>query len=216
VQVLSRVFRRTFLRALQQAATKGPLHFRGTCQSLAAPPTWRRFIAGLRQTEWVVYAKPPLAGPQPVLRYLARYTHRVAITNRRLLACADGHVTFRWQDYKRSNRPCTMTLGAVEFLRRFLLHILPRGFRRVRYYGLFDNGVRKGKLPLCRWLLGHALWRPADVSSTLGTARPASGPPLSSDVCPVCHHGRMQVQEAWRPIRVAWGASDLEVVCDTS
>ena len=125
VKVLSRCFRRTFLAALSHAVAQGVVGFHGKCQSLAAPPAWRQFVATLRHTEWVVYAKRPLAGPQHVLHYLARYTHRVAITNRRLLACEDGTVTFRWKDYQRGNRQRTLTLDAVEFLRRFLLHVLP-------------------------------------------------------------------------------------------
>jgi hypothetical protein len=133
VRVLSRLFRRTFLTALRQAAAQERLSMQGPCQRWQAPAVWRQFLMSLQQTEWVVYAKPPLAGPQLVLRYLARYTHRVAITNRRLLACDDGQVTFRWKDYQRGNRHRLMTLDAVEFMRRFLLHVLPRGFQRMRH-----------------------------------------------------------------------------------
>jgi hypothetical protein len=138
VRVLSRLFRRTFLTALDQAAARGALSWQGTCQALASPPAWRQFTAALQQTEWVVYAKPPLAGPQHVLRYLARYTHRVAITNRRLLALEQGRVTFRWKDYQHGNRQRLMTLDAVEFLRRVLLHVLPRGFMQfLRLCGVY-------------------------------------------------------------------------------
>jgi hypothetical protein len=170
----------------------------------------------MQQTEWVVYAKPPLAGPQQVLRDLARYTHRVAITNRRLLACANGQVTFRWKDSQRGNRQRTMTLDAVEFLRRFLLHVLPRGFKRMRHYGFFANGVRTVKLPLCRRVLGQAPLRPADVSPPIASTTSASRPLLSSDVCPACHVGRMQVQETWFPQRTALNVLRPIPVCDTS
>jgi len=115
VRVLSRLFRRTFLSALRQAAVQERLSLQGQCQRWQSPLAWRHFLTTLQQTEWVVYAKPPLPGPQRVLRYLARYTHRVAITNRRLLACTDGQVTFRWKDYQRGNHQRLMTLDAVEF-----------------------------------------------------------------------------------------------------
>jgi hypothetical protein len=121
MRVLSRLFRRLCLTALRQAASQERLSLQGQCQRWRSPAAWHQFLMTLQQTEWVVYAKPPLAGPQQVLRSLARSTHRVAITNRRLLACANGQVTFRWKDYHRGNRPRTMTLDAVEFLRRFLL-----------------------------------------------------------------------------------------------
>lgn len=170
----------------------------------------------MHHTEWVVYAKPPLAGPHQVLRYLARYTHRVAITNRRLLACADGQVTFRWKDSQRGNRQRTMTLDAVEFLRRFLLHVLPRGFTRIRYYGFFANGVRKVKLPLCRQVLGQASLPPHEVSPHVDLPATASKPQPLSEVCPACHVGRMQVQETWFPQRTALDVSRPMLVFDTS
>jgi hypothetical protein len=164
----------------------------------------------------VVYAKPPLSGPQRVLRYLARYTHRVAITNRRLLACDDGQVTFRWKDYQRGNRQRLMTLDAVEFLRRFLLHVLPRGFQRMRHYGFFANGQRKGKLPRCRDLLGQALLALAATSPAMDASATASTPHPRSDACPVCRVGRMKVQETWFAQRTARDGSGPVLVCDTS
>jgi len=216
VRVLSRFFRRTFLTALRQAATQGTLSLQGACQALAVPQAWRQWLAMLSQTEWVVYAKPPLAGPQPVLHYLARYTHRVAITNGRLLACTDGHVTFRWKDYQRGNRQRTMTLEAVEFIRRFLLHVLPRGLQRIRHYGFFANGVRKIKLPLCRQVLGQTMVPPQEARPLVDSTAMASRPPSPSDVCPICHIGRMQVQETWFPQRIARDISCPILVCDTS
>lgn len=133
VRVLSRFFRRPFLTALSQAAARGARSWHGACQSVASPPAWRRCGATVRQTEWVVYATPPLAGPQQVLRSLARSTHRIALTNGRLLACEKGQVTFRWNDSQRGNRQRTMRVDAVELLRRFLLPVLPRGFKRMRH-----------------------------------------------------------------------------------
>jgi hypothetical protein len=214
VRVLSRFFRRAFLTALSQAAARGALRWQGTCQALASPLAWRQFMAAMRQMEWVVYAKPPLAGPQHVLRYLARYTHRVAMTNRRLLACDGGKVTFRWKDYQRGNRQRTMTLDAVEFLRRFLLHVLPRGFKRIRHYGFFANGVRTGKLPLCRRVLGAVPVCPPDHGATPEPA--VSSPPPRPEVCPACHVGRMQVRETWLPQRLALEGAHPLLGWDTS
>jgi hypothetical protein len=180
------------------------------------PQAWCQWLATLSQTEWVVYAKPPLAGPQPVLHYLARYTHRVAITNGRLLACTDGHVTFRWKDSQRGNRQRTMRLNAVAFIRRFLLHVLPRGLQRIRHYGFFANGVCKVKLPRCRQLLGQTVLPPQEPSPHVDSTAPASRPPSPSDVCPACHLGRMQVQETWFPQRTAQDVSRPILLCDTS
>jgi len=216
VRVLSRLFRRTFLTALRQAHTQEQLTMQGQCQRWASPAAWHQFLTTMQQMEWVVYAKPPLAGPQQVLRYLARYTHRVAITNRRLLACTEGTVMFRWKDYQHGNRSRTMTLDAVEFLRRFLLHVLPRGFKRLRHYGLFANGVRKSKLPLCRQLLRppllplQAASPPVDSTTTAFTPSPPAGR------CPACHIGWMQVQEVWFPQRTAQDVSCPPLVWDTS
>jgi hypothetical protein len=210
------LFRRTFLTALRQAAAQERLTMQGQCQRWHSPSAWRQFLTTLQRMEWVVYAKPPLAGPQPVLRYLARYTHRVAITNRRLLACADGQVTFRWKDYQRGNRQRTMTLDAVEFLRRFLLHVLPRGFKRMRHYGLFANGVRKGKLSLCRQLLGQAALSLSEANPPVDSTATASKPQPPSDVCPACQVGRMQVQETWFPQRTARDVARPLLLCDTS
>lgn len=216
VKVLSRCFRRTFLAALSHAAAHGVVGFHGKCQALASPTAWRQFVAALRQTEWVVYAKRPLAGPQQILQYLARYTHRVAISNRRLLACEDGTVTFRWKDYQRGNRQRTLRLDAVEFLRRFLLHVLPRGFQRLRHYGFLANGIRQVKLPLCRRLLGQAALPACDGSPARASASLASPPLRSSDACPACHFGRMHVQETWFPQAMAREISRPLLVFDTS
>ena len=154
VRVLSRRFRRRFLEALEQAFQKGRLKFFGDLEPLRDPAAFARYLARLGETEWVIYAKPPFGGPQQVLEYLGRYTHRVAIANSRLLSLEDGQVRFRWKDYRHAQRPKTMTLTEEEFVRRFLLHTLPPGFHRIRHYGLLANLHRAEALPQCRRLLG--------------------------------------------------------------
>jgi hypothetical protein len=154
VRVLSRLFRRRFLDALGAAHRNGKLRFFGECAALAEATAFARWMAPLRQCEWVVYAKRPFAGPEAVLAYLSRYTHRVAISNRRLVAMDERGVTFRWKDYRaKVQMHKTMTLGANEFMRRFLLHVLPSGFHRIRHYGLFANAGRKANLAKARALL---------------------------------------------------------------
>jgi hypothetical protein len=216
VRVLSRLFRRTLLTALRQAAAQDALSMQGQCQRWSTPAAWRQFLMSLQQMEWVVYANPPLAGPHQVLQYLARYTHRVAITNRRLIALQDGQGTFRWKDDQRGNRQRTMTLDAVEFLRRFLLHVLSRGFKRLRHYGLCAHGVRAVTLPLCRRVLGQASLPPLAINAASDAATPVSPRPLRADVCPACHIGQMQVQDAWFPQRPALDSSRRMLIFDTS
>ena len=152
VKVLSALFRRLFLEALQQAHSAGKLKFFGERKDLADPLRFATFLAPLRKGKWVVYAKPPFGGPQKVLEYLGRYTHRVAISNHRLLAMQDGQVSFAWKDY-RDGQKKQMTVPADEFIRRFLQHSLPQGFQRIRYYGLLANCRRAANLALCRSLL---------------------------------------------------------------
>ncbi|MBM3136170.1 MAG: IS91 family transposase [Chloroflexi bacterium] len=154
VRVLSRRFRRLFLEGLEKAFRKGRLKLFGELEPLREPAAFARYLAPLADQEWVVYAKPPFGGPQQVLEYLGRYTHRVAIANSRLLSLEDGQVRFRWKDYRHAQRPKTMTLTEEEFIRRFLLHTLPPGFQRIRHYGLLANLHRAQALPLCRRLLG--------------------------------------------------------------
>ena len=152
VRVLSARFRRLFLEALEQAYAAGQLQFFGDLAGLSDPATFARYLAPLRNSKWVVYAKAPLGGPQQVLEYLGRYTHRVAISNRRLLALGDGQVSFEWKDY-RDGQLKHMSVSADEFIRRFLLHALPPGFQRIRYYGFLANCLRAARLGLCRRLL---------------------------------------------------------------
>ncbi len=154
VRVLSRLFRHLFLQTLQKAFDSGKLQFFGTLESLREGAAFRELVARAKSSEWVVYAKRPFAGPQQVLDYVGRYTHRVAISNNRIEDIDNGQVRFQWKDYRNGNRVKTMTLSADEFIRRFLLHVLPNGFQRIRYYGFLGNRHRQEKLEHCRRLLG--------------------------------------------------------------
>jgi Putative transposase/Transposase zinc-binding domain len=174
VRVLSRLFRRRFLEELQNAHRAGQLKFFGEHIDLADVDAFADWLSPLRQCKWVVYAKRPFAGPEAVLAYLSRYTHRVAISNRRLLACDDRGVTFRWKDYRAqgSTRRKTMTLMTDEFMRRFLLHVLPSGFHRIRHYGLLANANRKTQIPTVRELLHQPAPPPTtDAASADGATR---------------------------------------------
>jgi hypothetical protein len=153
VHVLSRVFRGKFVAGLKRRFQQHQLTFTGTLQPLANQKAFRSFLRPLFRENWVVYAKPPFGGPHHVLGYLARYTHRVAITNHRLVAFDGDQVTFRWKDYAHGNKQRMMTLDSQKFLRRFLLHVLPRGFVRIRFFGFLANRRRTTLLPLCQRLL---------------------------------------------------------------
>jgi Putative transposase/Transposase zinc-binding domain len=168
LKVLSRVFRGKFVAALKQAFQNGRLSLHGDLALLAQPKTFAAWLRPLFRKDWVVYAKPPFGGPQYVLQYLGRYTHRVAISNHRLVSFTDGKVTFRWRDSAHNNEQKFMTLPLDEFLRRFLLHVLPKGFVRIRNFGFLANRRRATLLPLCFQLLGAAQEPQAkqDVSST--------------------------------------------------
>ena len=156
VRVLSRMFRGLFLHYLEKAFVAGDLRFFSAHRPLQEPAAFRRYLTPIHRTEWVVYAKRPFAGPRQVLDYVGRYTHRVAISNNRLLSMDDRKVRFRWKDYRDNNRQKTMTLDGGEFIRRFLIHVLPDGFHRIRYFGFLGNCQRARKLVLCRELLGMA------------------------------------------------------------
>ncbi len=192
VRVLSRLFRRLFLEALQQAFDRGQLQFFGALEGLCQAAAFTAYLKPLRQKDWVVYAKEPFGGPAQVLAYLGRYTHRVALSNERLLAVDHGHVTFQWKDYRPAGPPQsrTMTLSAGEFIRRFLLHVLPAGFQRIRHFGIFANRHRKQGLALCRQLLRHpvtALLPTAAQCAALSTTLPQPAP----SACPRCGRGTM-------------------------
>jgi hypothetical protein len=190
VRVLSRLFRRLVLEQLAQAHEAGRLHFFGDHATLAERRAFAAYLAPLRTIEWVVYAKRPFAGPAAVLAYPSRYTHRVAIANSRLIACDDTGVTFRWKDYRAKGRERmkVMTLASDEFIRRFLIHVLPSRFHRIRHYGLFANGGRAENIARARELLG--------VSPTQNEPNDADAdePPTSLLPCPCCG-GRMIIIE---------------------
>ena len=192
VRVLSRMFRGLFLHYLEKAFAGGELNFFSAHRHLHEPAAFRRHLASVRDTEWVVYAKRPFAGPAQVLDYVGRYTHRVAISNNRLVSMAEGKVRFRWKDYRNGNRQKTMTLQAGEFIRRFLIHVLPDGFHRIRYFGFLGNCHRARKLDLCRELLGMAPAAPADPPADYRDRYEAlTGSTLRQ--CPHCLTGMMVV-----------------------
>jgi hypothetical protein len=185
VRVLSRLFRRRFLEELQRLHDAGKLRFFGEHEGLSDAHAFSHWLAPMRRCEWVVYAKRPFAGPEAVLAYLSRYTHRVAISNSRLLALDERGVTFRCKDYraKASTRYKAMTLAPDEFMRRFLLHVLPGGFHRIRHYGLLANGTRKASLAAVRQLLGVRAEAPAPAGDEAPHDEPSSKPPTF-----VCRH----------------------------
>jgi hypothetical protein len=185
VHVLSCIFRRLFLTKLQTAFEDGKLKFFGDLADLAAPTVFTRHLASLRKIDWVVYAKQPFGGPEQVLAYLGRYTHRVAIANSRLLSLEDGQVSFRWRDYRHNNKNKVMSLSADEFIRRFLLHTLPDGFHRIRHYGFLANGHRAAKLDLIRNILAVAPPPPTPVATDYRELyKQLTGHAL--DICPCC------------------------------
>ena len=190
VRVLSRLFRRLFLQSLRKSFSSGKLRFAGRLEPLRDRRAFARHLEPAEASEWVVYAKRPFAGPQQVLDYVGRYTHRVAISNNRLLDIEDDQVRFQWKDYRHGDRVKTMSLSADEFIRRFLMHVLPSGFQRIRYYGFLGSRKRKENLAECRRLLGMpppplavagADYRDHYEELTGGSLRQ----------CPQCEHGRM-------------------------
>jgi hypothetical protein len=180
VKVLSRVFRGKFVAGLKRAYQKGDLCLPGSLKPLAQGRTFRSLLRSLFRKDWIVYAKPPFGGPQHVLHYLARYTHRVAISNHRLADFKDGKVAFRWKDYAHGNKRRLMTVTAEEFLRRFLLHTLPRGFVRIRFFGFLANRQRTGLLTLCRQTLETNPRPPSPSPPT------APQPTRGTWTCPLC------------------------------
>jgi hypothetical protein len=185
VRVLSRVFRGKFLAGLRAAQAHGQLRFAADAFELA--------LAAAVRTDWVVYAKPPFGGPEAVLKYLARYTHRAAISNGRLLDFVDGEVHIRYKDYAHGQRKRVLKLSAVEFIRRLLLHVLPTGLQRIRHYGILANRHRRAKLALCRELLGSVEGTDPEVPEEAREARETPSAIVPTRVCPVCGAGRMIV-----------------------
>lgn len=213
VRVLSRLFRGLFLHYLEKAFDAGELNFFTSLLALQERTSFLRHLAPARKSEWVVYAKPPFAGPQQVLNYVGRYTHRIAISNSRLVDIDDGYVRFRWKNYRHGNHHGTMTLTADEFIRRFLIHVLPDGFQRIRYYGFLANCQRNSKLARCRALLGMARIDttpspPALPCDYRDLYQALTGTSLT--LCPACGHGHMLVIDVLAPMeKRRWR-------CDTS
>ena len=207
VRVLSKLFRGKMLAALQEHFAADRLHFRGALAELADPGRFRALCDQLRAKQWVVYSKPPFGGPEQVLKYLARYTHRVAIANSRITAADADSVRFHYQDYAGGHRHRMMQLDAVEFLRRFLQHVLPDRFVRIRHYGFLANRARKEKLPLCRRLIARAGGNDTIAAPALEACLEA--PADAGERCPACHQGTMRrIQEfrsqttwEYRPLR---------------
>lgn len=208
VRVLSRLLRRSFLERLQAAFDAGLLGFFGAQAGLADPAAFRRHLSRQRTLNWVVYAKQPFGGPEQVLEYLGRYTHRVAIANSRLVSLDQGQVSFRWRDYRHHNKLKPMTLSADEFIRRFLLHVLPDGFHRIRHYGFLANGHRAAKLARCRLLLQAPTPNPPPPAADY-RERYQRLTGKSLDRCPCCG-GRMielgSVPRRFRP-QASWDTS---------
>lgn len=186
VKVLSRLFRGKFLAFLRNAQRKGKLHLHGALAALGRGSGFDGLLNQAYACEWVVYTKAPFGGPEQVLRYLSRYTHRVAISNHRILSMAESSVTFRWKDYAHGNKNKVSTLAACEFLRRFFLHVLPRGFVRIRHFGFLANRHRKALLETCRNHLPQASPVLAGTDTDAGLMRVA---------CPACHLGHLQIIE---------------------
>ena len=192
IKVLQRLYRRLFLQKLAVAHASSRLQFFDTLAPLADARAFARHLAPVRRVDWIVYAKKPFAGPEQVLRYLARYTHRIAISNRRIIALDDQSVTFTWKDYRDGAKQKRMTLDAHEFIRRFLLHVLPDGFQRIRHYGFLANGHRKAKLATIRKLLDTA--PPEPVATETPPDEPTAPAPDATPPCPCCG-GPMRIIE---------------------
>jgi hypothetical protein len=197
VRVLSALFRGKYLALLQRSHRTRALRFHGKLGPLADPSTFAHLINNARRKPWVVYAKPPFGGPEPVLKYLARFTHRIAISNARLLSVRDDAVTFTWKDYRKDQSSRAMRLAPVEFVRRFLLHVLPKGFVRIRRYGILANTQRQKRLARCRELLSMGEISPMSSEATntkdSESLQMTSGAPSGEIVCAACKQGRMRV-----------------------
>jgi len=207
VKVLRQVFRGKLVAGLRTACRERRLSFPGALQTLATEATFRAWLRSLHHQPWVVYAKPPFGSPAHVLHYLARYTHRVAISNHRLVAVTDHTVSFRWKDYRHGSQMRTLTLDVDEFLRRFLLHILPKRFVRIRYFGLLAPRCRTHDLATSRTVLA--------VATSPVTAPSVSGPPMRSWPCPRCG-GPMRIVERLTPRQLFLALLLADIVDDSS
>jgi Putative transposase len=204
VKVLAEVFRGKFVEGLRELYATGGLVREGVLAPLKNPRTFAELLRTVHQTDWVVYAKRPFGGAEHVVHYLGRYTHRVAISSHRLLSLDDHQVTFRWRDSRRHNQQRQMTLSVHEFLRRFLLHVLPIGFVRIRYFGLFAHRRRKELLPLCLKLLA--------ASTPHRTAHAPTAADSWLRACPICG-GPMQIVERLTPLQVRLRAPPAKADC---
>jgi hypothetical protein len=204
VRVLGRVFRGKFLAGLRAAFKRGKLRFPAELATLARLDRFNALLSQAVRTDWVVHAKPPWGGAETVLKYLARYAHKAAIGNRRLVDLSDGRVSFRWKDYAHGGLQAIMTLDAVEFVRRFLMHVLPSGFVRIRHYGLLANRHRRDKLARCRELLGVAGTTGSDHPDSI-TPQQCGTPVTPTRICPRCGAGRMIVIAEFPPMDMAHG-----------
>jgi len=205
VRALAKVFRGRYLAGLRRAFDRGDLHLTGGLAPLAEPAAFAAWLAELRAQAWVVYCKPPFAGPEHVLAYLGRYTHRVALSNDRLVTLADGHVRFRWRDYADGDRVKVMDLDVDEFLRRFLLHVVPDGFVRIRHFGLLANRRRAAALAQCRALLAPPPPPVAPPESVRDLLRRVTGVDIAR--CPVCQQGVLHLIAVLGPAPAAWDTS---------
>jgi len=214
VRVLSRLFRAKFLAYLKAAFRSGKLGFYGELKSLEEKRNFIEWLSRVAAIEWVVYAKPPFGGPRQVLKYLARYTHRVAISNQRLISLEDGRVTFRWKNYARAGEPATMTLKAEEFIRRFLLHVLPKGLVKVRHFGFLANRCRRRRVELCRRLLRPSPTQPESLNCNHDSPSEQQASPV--DHCPRCKVGSMRPIEILLPQMFPTAALPSSPQMDTS
>jgi Putative transposase/Transposase zinc-binding domain len=205
VRALAKVFRGRFLAGLRRAFDQGALHLTGGLAPLAEPGEFAAWLEELRAQAWVVYCKPPFAGPEHVLAYLGRYTHRVALSNNRLLALTEGRVRFRWRDYADGDRVKVMELEVDEFLRRFLLHVVPDGFVRIRHFGLLANRRRAAALAQCRVLLAHPPPPVAPPESVRDLLFRLTG--VDIERCPVCQQGVLHLIAVLGPAPAAWDTS---------
>ena len=205
VRVLSRVFRGKFTAELKQLLLQGKLQFHGSLQELASLDHFQGFLRKLFSKDWVVYAKPPFGGAEHVLHYLARYTHRVAISNHRLVSLEDDRVSFRWKDYAAGGKGKVMTVSADEFLRRFLIHVLPKGLVRIRHFGLFANRKRSASLQRCRSLLNAA-------------APPQQPAPTTQIKCPLCSQPMLVVERftKYQLLSAPWSTAPTRSRLDSS
>lgn len=196
-RALSRMFRGKYLDYLERAYHRREIRFAGSVKALIEPVAFKCFMANLTGHDWVVYAKPPFAGPEQVLEYLGRYTHRVAISNERLVSLQNGQVRFRWKDYAHGNKRKVMTLDAEEFIRRFLLHVLPGGFMKIRHFGVLANRCRKQKLAACRAALQLLPPEPGEPESTKELMFRLTG--IDIFQCPHCQQGQLRMIVTFAP-----------------